>query len=51
MRTLTRHEIEIVDLALLIVSEGYRKRDAAHFALTALPDPDTEFAEFLLHAN
>lgn len=51
MRTLTEPEIEIVDLALEIVGEGYTTHDAATFALAALPDPDPEFVSFLKTAH
>jgi hypothetical protein len=49
MRQLTDREVEVRDLALLLVKEGEPARDAAERALTVLPrrDLDPTFVTFL----
>jgi len=48
-RDLTEREAELLDLSLEITGEGYTTKDAAHFALSADPSPDPEFASWLGH--
>ena len=45
--TLTREELDVTDLFLLCVIEGYSIIEAACYALSVMPEPDPQFITWL----